>query len=119
MTAAATFVGIDVAKSYLDLAVRPAGGHQRLAHDAAGIAQIVAQLQALRPTLVVLEATGGLAVPLAAALATAGLPVAVDGDFGPETDGAVRRFQASQGLEVDGIVGPMTWQALVSGMLSF
>ncbi|HEX8862383.1 MAG TPA: IS110 family transposase [Actinomycetes bacterium] len=77
MTAAATFVGIDVAKSYLDLAVRPAGGHQRLAHDEAGIAQIVAQLQALRPTLVVLEATGGLEVPLAAALATAGLPVAV------------------------------------------
>ncbi len=77
MTATATFVGIDVAKSYLDLAVRPAGGHQRLAHDEAGIAQIVAQLQALRPTLVVLEATGGLAVPLAAALATAGLPVAV------------------------------------------
>src|SRR5215210_3308499 len=77
MTANATFVGIDVAKASLDLAVRPAGAHERLAHDEAGLAQLVAQLQALRPTLVVLEATGGLEVPLAAALATAGLPVAV------------------------------------------
>ena len=77
MTAATTFVGIDVAKAYLDLAVRPAGGHARLSHDEAGIAQIVEQLQALRPMLVVLEATGGLEVPLAAALAAAGLPVAV------------------------------------------
>jgi len=70
---AATFVGIDVAKAYLDLAVRPAGTHERLANDAAGITQIVARLRALHPVLVVLEATGGLEVPLAAA----GLAVAV------------------------------------------
>jgi transposase len=77
MTATTTFVGIDVAKAYLDLAVRPAGGHQRVPHDEAGIAQLVARLQALRPELVVLEATGGLEAPLAAALAAAGLAVAV------------------------------------------
>jgi murein L,D-transpeptidase YcbB/YkuD len=48
----------------------------------------------------------------------------VDGIFGSETDATVRGFQqalhlAIPSVVVDGIVGPVTWQALVSGMLSF
>jgi peptidoglycan hydrolase-like protein with peptidoglycan-binding domain len=39
--------------------------------------------------------------------------VVVDGDFGPRTDSAVRAFQQEKHLVVDGIVGPLTWQALV------
>lgn len=50
--------------------------------------------------------------------------LAVDGSFGPLTEAAVRGFQQALHTDiatvaVDGIVGPVTWQALVSGMLSF
>jgi len=42
----------------------------------------------------------------------------IDGIFGPLTDQAVRGFQDALGIGVDGIVGPLTWRALVSGMLA-
>src|SRR4051794_24748867 len=71
------FVGIDVAKSHLDVASRPEGATWQVPNDEAGIPPLVAQLQEQAPTLIVLEATGGLEAPVAAALATAGLAVAV------------------------------------------
>ena len=48
----------------------------------------------------------------------------IDGVFGPVTEAAVRGFQQALAADipsvaVDGIVGPVTWRALVSGMLSF
>jgi len=73
----AVYVGIDVAKAQLDIAVRPSAEQWVSPHDEEGITALVARLQALRPTLVVLEATGGREAALAAALATAGLAVAV------------------------------------------
>jgi transposase len=76
-TTTAVFIGIDVAKTRLDIAVRPAGDHWTAPNEAAGIAELVARLKELQPTLVVLEATGGLEIPLAAALVTAGIPAAV------------------------------------------
>jgi N-acetyl-anhydromuramyl-L-alanine amidase AmpD len=41
-------------------------------------------------------------------------PAQIDGDFGPVTEAAVRDFQELHGLEVDGVVGPLTWAALVA-----
>jgi transposase len=70
-------VGIDVAKAQLDVAVRPTGDQWPVANDEAGVAALAARLVALGPALVVLEATGGLERLAAAALAAAGLPVAV------------------------------------------
>jgi transposase len=71
------YVGIDVCKAHLDVALRPSGEQWQCAHDAAGISTLVTRLTALAPTLVVLEATGGLEGPVTAALAAAGVPVAV------------------------------------------
>lgn len=72
-----SYVGIDIAKAQLDVAVRPSGQQWISVHDEAGIADLVPRLRALQPHLIVLEATGGREVPLAATLAAAGLPVAV------------------------------------------
>ena len=47
-----------------------------------------------------------------------GPPVQIDGVFGSVTDNWVRGFQTAVGTASDGIVGPITWRALVSGMLS-
>ncbi|MBM3676403.1 MAG: peptidoglycan-binding protein [Actinobacteria bacterium] len=47
-----------------------------------------------------------------------GPPVVIDGVFGPRTDAWVRGFQTAVGIRSDGVVGPLTWRALVSGMLS-
>ncbi|HEY1014752.1 MAG TPA: peptidoglycan-binding protein [Herpetosiphonaceae bacterium] len=41
-----------------------------------------------------------------------GFSLGVDGDFGPGTNSAVRSFQSSHGLAVDGVAGPNTWQEL-------
>ena len=47
-----------------------------------------------------------------------GRGLAVDGVFGVKTAAAVRGFQQALGITADEIVGPLTWRALVSGMLS-
>ena len=75
--AAASFVGIDVSKAALDVASRPARDAWRCANDEAGIVELVGRLRTLGPHLIVLEATGGLERLVVAALALAGLPVAV------------------------------------------
>ncbi|MCL5962365.1 MAG: IS110 family transposase [Chloroflexi bacterium] len=71
------FVGIDVSKANLDVAVRPTGEGWTTTNDEAGITKLVARLKGLKPTLIVLEATGGLQEPVAIALSLARMGVAV------------------------------------------
>jgi transposase len=71
------YVGIDVSKDQLDIAVRPTGETWSMANDAPGITEVVQRLAQLHPKLVVLEATGGFQMPVAGALASAGLPLSM------------------------------------------
>src|SRR5215211_5440582 len=77
MDKASVFVGIDVAKHRLDAHLRPSGESFTINHGEEEVTALVERLGALEPALIVLEATGGMEVRLAAALAAAGLPVAV------------------------------------------
>jgi transposase len=77
MSTSGSFIGIDVSKTHLDLAVHTTGQPWQVAYDTAGVNQVVKHLRTLTPTLIVLEATGGLEMRVASALAAAQLPVAV------------------------------------------
>ncbi len=63
------FIGIDVAKAQLDIALRPSGERWAVPNDASGVATLVDRVQTLHPTLIVLEATGGLERVVTSALA--------------------------------------------------
>ena len=71
------YIGIDVSKDRLDVHVRPSDEAFAVARDGEGLAALVERLGALRPYLVVLEATGGFELTVAAALAAAAVPLAV------------------------------------------
>ena len=72
-----TYVGIDVAKAGMDIAVRPTDESWAISNDEAGIRRLVSRLKTLEPDLVLLEASGGLELPIVAALAVEELPVVV------------------------------------------
>ena len=71
------FIGINVAKDRLDVHVRPTGENFTVGRDGESIEELAKRLNAVAPTLVVLEASGGFETVVAAGLAAAGLPVAV------------------------------------------
>ena len=75
MDAVKRYIGIDVAKAQLDMFIRPTGERLSVTNDEPGIRRLLGQLRAC--DFVILEATGGLEVPLAGALAIAGIAVAV------------------------------------------
>jgi transposase len=71
------FVGIDVSKDRLDVAVDERGEAFAVGRDAAGLEALIAKMTALQPRVIALEASGGFETVAAAALCAAGLPVAV------------------------------------------
>lgn len=77
MESKAWYVGIDVAKAHLDVAVLPTDEIWQTTNDERGIRELVERLATRTPALVVLEATGGYELPLGAALGAAGILVAV------------------------------------------
>ena len=83
MTASLLFAGIDVAKATLDIAVRPSAQTWQVIYDDAHVEALVTQLNDLSPTLIVVEATGGLERP-----------------FLPETSG-VAEGGGGQGVDPD------------------
>ena len=85
------FIGLDVSKQKLDVAMRPQGRHFITPNDDRGIKQLVKHLAALKPKLIVLEASGGYEFLVTAALAEAQLPVAL---INPQ---AVRKFAGATG----------------------
>ena len=76
MTQPLIFIGIGVSKAQLDVAQRPTGRFV-VSNDDVGIAQRLKRLRSTSTTLIILEATGGIELPLTGALAAAGLPVIV------------------------------------------
>ena len=85
------FVGIDVSQASLDVAVSH-GNTWSVPHNESAMTSLVEQLATLHPTLIVLEATGGLEIPVTSALAAGGLPVVV---VNPRQ---VRDFARARGL---------------------
>ena len=73
MKTESTYVGIDVAKDRVDIFIRPTGHSWSVNYVEAEVDELVAKLQTIQPTVVIVEATGGLELPLVAA----SLPVAV------------------------------------------
>jgi transposase len=74
---AESFVGIDVSKAWLDIAVHEQPEEYRVSNEDAGIASLVKRLKKLKPTLIVLEPTGGFEMLVLAELTHAGLPAVV------------------------------------------
>src|SRR5258705_10085907 len=72
-----SFIGIDVAKAQLEVAVHESDYKFRCPNKISAFSELIVELIDLRPALIVLEATGGLEIPVIGALHAAGLPVVV------------------------------------------
>ena len=71
------FVGVDVSKAMLDVAISTGDEVWRLPNSDTGVQELVERLRALGPALVVMESTGGFETASAAALAAAEIPVVI------------------------------------------
>ena len=92
------FIGIDVSKAQVDVAIRPTGQRWVVSYDETGMRELVSHMEDVGPALVVMEATGGLELPLVAALAVAELPVVV---VNPRQVRVVYQFEIPRALILD------------------
>ena len=72
-----SFIGIDVSKEQLEVAVHESDWQFRCANKVNAFGNLIVELIERQPALIVLEATGGLEIPLVSALHAAGLPLVV------------------------------------------
>ncbi len=86
-----SYIGIDISKDYLDVAVHGSQDHWRFSNDQAGITKLCKMLKKLQSALIVFEATGGYELPLFIALDETGLPAA------PVNARQIRDFAKSTG----------------------
>lgn len=77
MADVSSFIGIDVSKAQLDVGALPSNEQWSLSNEPKSLTALIRRLKKLAPELVVLEATGGLEVPVAATLHGAGFPVVI------------------------------------------
>src|SRR4030088_239846 len=77
MSAKKKFIGIDISKQLLEVAAHGSDYRVRCPNKESGFSELIAELVLLKPRRIVLEATGGLEIPVAAALYAVGLPVVV------------------------------------------
>jgi transposase len=91
-TSQTPYVGIDVSKTQLDVAIGENGQFFTSSNNGAGINNIVRQMHKAKPALIIVESTGGLETALVAELFSSGLPVAL------VNPGRVREFAKSIGL---------------------
>lgn len=86
------FIGIDIAKMHLDIAVTPGDQHFTMPNTDAGVKKLVRRLQALKPQIILLEASGGYEYLMVAALREAALPACFINPL------QVRQFARSLGI---------------------
>lgn len=91
-TSSGKFVGIDVAKEKLDIAVMGETKASQVGNDEAGIAKLIKKMQVMKPELIVVEATGGYQRAVVLGLYEAGLPVAM------VNPSRVRQYARASGL---------------------
>ncbi|MBI4297416.1 MAG: transposase [Chloroflexi bacterium] len=112
-------VGLDVSKATLEVTIRPTQEQWQLPHTEEGIRDLVTRLVKMHPSLVVLEATGGLELAVAAALGAGGLAVAVVNprqvrDFARAT----RKLAKTDRLDAQALAGLLTRRRQVVAMLT-
>lgn len=91
-TSKRVYVGIDVAKEKLDIAVQGETKASQAKNDEEGIAKLVEKMKMQKPELIVVEATGGYQREVVMAIYEAGLPVAV------VNPSRVRQYARAKGL---------------------